>query len=136
MLDSSTKKPEVQELLKRAAGLDQKGGNERLKKITHRISTDLCRTIEEFDITPTEFWTAVSYITKLGQANEVGLLVPGLAFETFLDIVTDEKERRAGLSGGTPRTIEGPLYVAGAPVEKGEARLDQDPEKGDSWMAK
>jgi catechol 1,2-dioxygenase len=131
MPDSLTQKPEVQELLKRAAGLNQKGGNERLKKITQRISTDLCKTIEEFDVTPTEFWTAVSYITKLGQANEVGLLVPGLAFETFLDIVTDEKERRAGLSGGTPRTIEGPLYVAGAPVEKGEARLDQDPEKGE-----
>jgi len=91
----------------------------------------LCKTIEEFDVTPTEFWTAVSYVTRLGQANEVGLLVPGLAFETFLDVVADEKERRAGLTGGTPRTIEGPLYVAGAPLEKGEVRLDQDPEKGE-----
>jgi len=131
MPDSLTQKPEVQELLKRAAGLNQKGGNERLKKITQRIATDLCKTIEEFDVTPTEFWTAVSYVTRLGQANEVGLLVPGLAFETFLDVVADEKERRAGLTGGTPRTIEGPLYVAGAPLEKGEARLDQDPEKGE-----
>ncbi len=43
----------------------------------------------------------------------------------------DEKERRAGLTGGTPRTIEGPLYVAGAPLAKNEARLDQDPEQGE-----
>ena len=79
----------------------------------------------------TEFWTAVSYVTRLGQANEVGLLVPGLGLETFLDLVMDEKERRAGLQGGTPRTIEGPLYITDAPLSKGEARLDQDPERGE-----
>ena len=73
----------------------------------------------------------MSYITELSQANEVGLLVPGLGIEHFLDLVMDEKERRAGLEGGTPRTIEGPLYVAGAPLSKAEARLDQDPEKGE-----
>ncbi|HEX8078068.1 MAG TPA: catechol 1,2-dioxygenase [Chthoniobacterales bacterium] len=131
MTDSLTNRPDVQKLLDRAAGLDQKGGDERLKKILRKVSTDLCHTIEEFDITPTEFWTAVSYLTRLGQANEVGLLVPGLGLETFLDVVMDEKERRAGLEGGTPRTIEGPLYLADAPLEKGEARLDQDPEKGE-----
>jgi len=43
----------------------------------------------------------------------------------------DEKERRAGLQGGTPRTIEGPLYITDAPLEKGEARLDRDPEEGE-----
>lgn len=43
----------------------------------------------------------------------------------------DEKERCAGLQGGTPRTIEGPLYIADAPLERGEARLDQDPEEGE-----
>jgi catechol 1,2-dioxygenase len=122
MPDSLTQKPEVQELLKRAAGLNQKGGNERLKKITQQISTDLCKTIEEFDVTPTEFWTAVSYVTRLGQANEVGLLVPGLAFETFLDVVADEKERRAGLTGGTPRRL------ASTKIRKKA--------KSCSWMAK
>src|SRR3546814_12457208 len=29
-----------------------------------------------------------------------------------------------GVENKTPRTIEGPLYVAGAPVEQGFARLD------------
>jgi catechol 1,2-dioxygenase len=131
MADSLTYTPEMQKLLTRAAGLDQSGGNERLKRIVQRIATDLCRTIEEFDITPTEFWTAVSYITRLGQANEAGLLVAGLGIEAFLDLVMDEKERRAGLEGGTPRTIEGPLYITDAPLSKGEARLDQDPEQGE-----
>ncbi len=131
MAHSPTDTPEVEQLLTRAAGLDQPGGNERLKRIVHRVATDVCRLIEEFDVTPTEFWTAVSYVTRLGQANEVGLLVPGLGIETFLDVVMDEKERRAGLQGGTPRTIEGPLYITDAPLSKGEARLDQDPEQGE-----
>jgi catechol 1,2-dioxygenase len=132
MAESLTDTKQVQELLNRVAGLDQRGGDERLKRIVHRVATEMCRIIEEFDVTPTEFWTAVSYVTRLGQANEVGLLVPGLGIETFLDVVMDEKERRAGLEGGTPRTIEGPLYITAAPLAKGEARLDQDPERGEA----
>src|SRR4051795_7757437 len=131
MSASLTNMPEVKQLLTRVAGLDQPGGNERLKRIVHRVATDMCQIVEEFDVSPTEFWTAVSYLTRLGQANEVGLLVPGLGIETFLDLLTDEKERRAGLQGGTPRTIEGPLYIEGAPLSKGEARLDQDSEQGE-----
>jgi catechol 1,2-dioxygenase len=131
MADSLINTPEVQKLLNRAAGLDQPGGDERLKRIVHRVATEMCRIVEEFDVTPSEFWAACGYVTRLGQANEVGLLVPGLGVETFLDVVMDEKERRAGLQGGTPRTIEGPLYITDAPLEKGEARLDQDPEQGE-----
>jgi len=122
--------PHAKELLRKAAGLDGSGGNERLKRIVHRVLTDLCRTIEEFDVTPTEFWSAVGYLTQVGQANEGGLLVAGLGIEHFLDLLMDEKERQAGLQGGTPRTIEGPLWLENAPLEKGEARLDQDPEQG------
>ena len=131
MPDSLTDTPDVKKLLERAAGLDQAGGDQRLKRIVHRVATEMCRIVEEFDITPSEFWAACGYLTRLGQANEVGLLVPGLGVETFLDVVMDEKERRAGLQGGTPRTIEGPLYITDAPLEKGEARLDQDPEEGE-----
>jgi catechol 1,2-dioxygenase len=36
-----------------------------------------------------------------------------------------------GIEGVTPRTIEGPLYVAGAPLSKGQARLDDGAEQGD-----
>jgi catechol 1,2-dioxygenase len=43
----------------------------------------------------------------------------------------DEAESKAGIAGGTPRTIEGPLYVAGAPVAQGEARLDDGTDDGE-----
>ena len=37
----------------------------------------------------------------------------------------------AGITGGTPRTIEGPRYVAGAPLSEGTARLDDGNEDGE-----
>ena len=74
---------------------------------------------------------------RLGQANEAGLLVPGLGIETFLDLRMDEAERKAGIEGGTPRTIEGPLSRR-APLSKGEARLDEEASraKSCSWMGR
>ena len=121
----------VQDLLFKVAGLDNDAGNPRLKKIVHRVIGDLFRTIEEFDVQPDEFWSAVGYLTAVGQANEGGLLVPGIGVETFLDLRMDEAEKVAGVEGGTPRTIEGPLYVAGAPLSKNEARLDDGSETGE-----
>jgi catechol 1,2-dioxygenase len=123
--------PEVQNLLTKLSGLENDKGDARVKRIIHRVVSDLFKTIEEFDVQPDEFWAAMGYLTELGQANEVGLLVPGLGLETFLDLRTDEAERRAGLEGGTPRTIEGPLYVAGAPLSKRDARLDDGNEEGE-----
>ena len=121
----------VQNVLHKAAGLDGPAGDPRLKRILHRIATDLCRTVEEFAVTPTEFWTAVDYLGRVGASHEMGLLVPGLGLEHFMDLLMDEEERKAGLAGGTPRTIEGPLYITDAPLSDGEARLDQDPEQGE-----
>jgi catechol 1,2-dioxygenase len=128
MTDSLMHRIDVQALLDKAAGLDTDTGDRRLKQIIRRVLADAFRTIEEFGVTPTEFWRAVDYVTRLGQSNEAGLLVAGLGLEHFLDILMDEEERKAGLQGGTPRTIEGPLWLAGAPLERGEVRLDQDPE--------
>ena len=121
----------VQALLTKVSGLDNDSGNPRLKQIVHRVVADIFRTIEDFDVQPDEFWSAMSYLTALGQANETGLLIPGLGIETFLDLRMDEAEKKAGVEGGTPRTIEGPLYVAGAPMTKGEARLDDGSETGE-----
>src|SRR6516164_9669977 len=123
--------PEVQGLLNKVSGLGTETGNARFKRIVHRVVSDLFKTIEEFDVQPNEFWSAMSYLTELGQTNEVGLLVPGVGLETFLDLRTDEAERKAGVEGGTPRTIEGPLYVAGAPLSKRDARLDSGNEQGE-----
>jgi catechol 1,2-dioxygenase len=131
MSDSLLNTQPVKELLRKVSGLDNDNGDARLKRIVHRAVSDLFRTIEEFDVQPDEFWSAMSYLTSLGQANETGLLVPGLGLETFLDMRLDEAERKAGIDGGTPRTIEGPLYIAGAPLSKGEARLDDGSEEGE-----
>lgn len=122
---------ETQMLLDRVAGLENQNGNPRVKAVVRRVAEDMFRLIDDLDVQPDEFWSAVSYITKLGQANEAGLLVPGLGVETFLDMRMDEAEKRAGLEGGTPRTIEGPLYIAGAPLERGSARLDDGSESGE-----
>ena len=102
--------------------------NPRVQQVVVRLLGDLCKAIEDLDITPSEFWSGVSYMSAAGAANELGLLSAGLGLERFLDIRADEAEARAGLQGGTPRTIEGPLYVAGAPECVGFARLDDGTE--------
>jgi catechol 1,2-dioxygenase len=45
-------------------------------------------------------------------------------------LLLDAQDEEAGVLGGTPRTIEGPLYVAGAPLSKGTARLDDGTDPG------
>jgi catechol 1,2-dioxygenase len=131
MTESLMETKEIKDLLMKVSGLGDSSGDLRLKRIVHRVVGDLFRTIEEFDVQPDEFWTAMSYLTRLGQANETGLLVPGLGLETFLDLRMDQAEKAVGIEGGTPRTIEGPLWVAGAPLSKGEARLDDGSEQGE-----
>lgn len=115
---------DVKELLQKVAGFDQDGGDERVKKIVHRIMHDIFQTVEDFDVTPEEFWSAVYYVGELGSNGEAALLAPGLGMDRYLDIRQDAEDEQAGLTGGTPRTIEGPLYVAGAPMSDGFARMD------------
>ncbi|HXB77146.1 MAG TPA: dioxygenase, partial [Bradyrhizobium sp.] len=73
---------EVQSLLTKVSGLGDDKGDPRIKRIVYRVVSDLFKTIEEFDVQPDEFWTAMSYLTELGEAHEIGLLVPGLGLET------------------------------------------------------
>jgi catechol 1,2-dioxygenase len=103
--------------------------NKRVQEITLRLLSDLMKAIEDLDISQSEFWTGVDYLSRTGALGEMPLLIPGLGLERFLDIRADEADERAGLLGGTPRTIEGPLYVAGAPVCQGFARLDDGTEE-------
>ncbi|AME28395.1 MULTISPECIES: catechol 1,2-dioxygenase [Burkholderiaceae] len=109
-------------------------GNPRTKIIVNRIIRDLFYTIEDLDVQPGEFWTAVNYLAEAGQSGELGLLAAGLGFEHFLDLRLDEAEAKVGLEGGTPRTIEGPLYVAGAPVSETFARLDDGTDPGETLV--
>lgn len=105
-----------------------KPANPRVQQIVLRLVSDLCKAIEDLDISSSEFWKGLEYLQEAGKRHELGLLAPGIGLERFLDIRADEADAKAGLSGGTPRTIEGPLYVAGAPESKGFARLDDGSE--------
>lgn len=120
---------EIQAYLDRIAGLGDTGGDARTKAIVRRIVSDLFTTIDDFDVSAEEFWHALHFMQQA--APEFGLIAPGLGFDHFLDVRMDIADRAAGISGGTPRTIEGPLYVPGAPIEKGRARLDDGSDAGE-----
>ncbi|XBT42012.1 catechol 1,2-dioxygenase [Pseudomonas viridiflava] len=126
--------PEVQAFFAKAAGVGNDQGNPRLKQIVLRILQDSAKLIEDLAISDDEFWTAVDYLNRLGSRNEAGLLMAGLGLEHFLDLLSDARDSQAGHTGGTPRTIEGPLYVAGAPLCEGEARLDDGRDPGQPML--
>lgn len=118
-------------LARRASGIDEEGGDRRLKEIMNRLLSDLFIAIDDMDISMNEVWSAVAYLGAAGRSNELGLIAPGIGLEHFLDLRLDEEERRAGLAGGTSRTIEGPLYIAGAPLCQHFARLDDGSDAGE-----
>ncbi|MCL9676359.1 MULTISPECIES: catechol 1,2-dioxygenase [Acinetobacter] len=115
---------DVQDFLRVASGLEQEGGNPRVKQIIHRVLSDLYKAIEDLNITSDEYWAGVAYLNQLGANQEAGLLSPGLGFDHYLDMRMDAEDAALGIENATPRTIEGPLYVAGAPESVGYARMD------------
>jgi catechol 1,2-dioxygenase len=121
---------DIQSFFKEAAGLNNDQGSPRLKQLMLRIISDAAKIVEDLEVTEDEFWKAVDYLNRLGGRNEAGLLMAGLGIEHFLDLLQDAKDQQQGLVGGTPRTIEGPLYVAGAPLSQGQARMDDGSEDG------
>jgi catechol 1,2-dioxygenase len=120
---------EVQDLLKAASNLDSQVGSDRTKQIIHRLLSDLFKAVDDLDMTPEEIWKGVNYVNQLGRDGEAALLAAGLGLEKYLDIRMDAADREADLHGGTPRTIEGPLYYVGAPEGAGVARIDLDPDE-------
>ena len=119
---------EAQDLLKAAANVGSRDGSARAQQIVHRLLVDLFKAIDDLDMTPDEIWAGVHYFNKLGQDGEAALLAAGLGLEKYLDIRMDAEDKAAEITGGTPRTIEGPLYVAGAPVREGVAKIDANPD--------
>lgn len=119
---------EVQKFFQEVSGFNNDQGSPRLKQLMLRIVNDIAKIVEDLEVSEDEFWLAVDYLNRLGGRHEVGLLVAGLGIEHFLDLLQDAKDEQVGLTGGTPRTIEGPLYVAGAPVSQGETRMDDGSE--------
>jgi len=122
--------PELQAFFQQVSGAGSSQGSPRAKQILLRLVTELARVLEDLEVTDDEFWGAVDYVNRLGASNEAGLLVAGLGIEHFLDLLHDARDAQQGHTGGTPRTIEGPLYVAGAPLSQGEARMDDGSEEG------
>lgn len=102
--------------------------NPRVQQIVLRLVSDLFKAIEDLDLSASEVWKGLEFLQEAGGRMELGLIAPGIGLDRFLDIRFDEAEAKLGITGGTPRTIEGPLYVAGAPVAKGFARLDDGTE--------
>lgn len=121
---------ELQAFFKQASGFNSDSGSSRLKSIILRILQDSAKVIEDLKITDDEFWKAVDYLNRMGSNQEAGLLIAGLGLEHFLDLLQDARDAQSGLTGGTPRTIEGPLYVAGAPLSHGQARMDDGSDPG------
>jgi catechol 1,2-dioxygenase len=115
---------DIQDFLKVLSGLDNDRGNPRVKQIVHRIMSDLFKAIDDLNITPDEYWTGIAWLNEIGATTQAGLISPGLGVDHFLDERLDAIDAALGIDNPTPRTIEGPLYVAGAPVSTGFARLD------------
>ncbi|WP_318345208.1 catechol 1,2-dioxygenase [Flagellimonas baculiformis] len=109
-------------------------GNERIKEITNRLLKDLFYAIAELDITAEEVWKACDWIAEVGKKNEIGLVAAGIGLEHFLDEKMDWEDAQAGIELKTPRTIEGPLYVAGAPESLSYAELENEPNQGDESL--
>jgi catechol 1,2-dioxygenase len=130
---SFVKTAAVQKLFDGAAGLKGEGGNPRLKAILRDLVEASAEIIVKHDVSESEFWNAVGFLQN--GAAEFGLLVPGIGLEHFLDLYMDAKDAEAGLTGGTPRTIEGPLYVEGAPLVQGDVNLSKDQDQtGNLYM--
>ncbi|MDF0717496.1 catechol 1,2-dioxygenase [Muricauda sp. 334s03] len=109
-------------------------GNERIKEISNRLLKDLFHAIAELDITAEEVWKACDWITEVGKKNEIGLVAAGTGLEHFLDEKMDWEDAQAGIELKTPRTIEGPLYVAGSPESLSYAELENEPNQGDESL--
>ena len=125
----------VQHLLRESAGLNATGGDERFKTIVHRLLENLCTLIDDYNVTEEEFWHAVNYLHELGGRQEAALLAAGLGLEHFLDLRQDAIDAAAQRETGTPRTIEGPLYVANAPLADGHTRMDDGKDAGEvMWL--
>ena len=114
--------PAIQNLLDRASGKLEQQGDARLKLILRDLLEAAMQIIVRHDVSESEFWGAAKYLAD--GAGEIGLIIPGIGLEHFMDLYLDAKDEEAGRSGGTPRTIEGPLYVADAPLVDGTGKVD------------
>lgn len=120
----------IQTLLDKASGMTEEGGDPRLKAILRDLVETTMSVIVRHDVSESELWQAVKFLQD--GVGEFGLLVPGIGLEHFMDLLMDARDAEAGRGGGTPRTIEGPLYVEGAPLVEGDVNLTDDADDTDT----
>ena len=94
MVSDLVQSSEVQLLLNRASGIDEQGGDVRLKAVVRDLLEALMTIIERHDVSEGEFWTAIKFLQD--GAGELGLIVPGVGLEHFLDLHMDKKDAEAG----------------------------------------
>jgi catechol 1,2-dioxygenase len=121
----------VAQLLEHVNSSYSKPGNERVRKIAERMIADIYRVMVDFNVSHVELWSFFTWLNDLGTAKQAGLLGAGIGLERLLDILADEADTHAQRAQGTPRAIEGPLYIPHAPLSTHEARLDDGSETGE-----
>jgi catechol 1,2-dioxygenase len=121
----------VAQLLDHVNSSYSKPGNERVRQIAERMIADIYRVIVDFNVSHAELWSFFTWLNELGTAKQAGLVGAGIGLERLLDILADEADQHAQRALGTPRAIEGPLYIPHAPLSKHEARLDDGSETGE-----
>lgn len=125
----------IDEVLNRIQSQEKNGeGNPRVKEIVNRLLRDLFYAMDDLNITSEEMWHACDWLTQTGKNNEWGLVFAGLGIEHFIDVRMDWEDEQAGVHLKTPRTIEGPLYVAGSPESLSYAELENEPNQGDETL--
>ncbi|MEO0410314.1 MAG: dioxygenase [Pseudomonadota bacterium] len=130
MMTELVKSDAVQALLDKVAGMPEPGGDDRFKAILRDMTEAMMIVIERHDVSDGELWTFVDYLQKA--APEFGLIVPGIGIEHFMDLKADRDEAEQHADAQTtPRTIEGPLFVEGAPQSDYVAKLNAAGESGE-----
>lgn len=123
-------KAQIDEVLKNITSKEQEGqGNPRVKEITNRLLKDLFYAMVDLNITSEEMWHGADFLREIGETNQWGLVFAGTGIEHFIDKMEDQADLEAGIEGVTARTIEGPLYIPGAPETDSYAELENDPEE-------
>ncbi len=103
-------------------------GDERLRAITEDMVTFMYELVQKHNITHDEVWDFTKWANQVGAENHVLLYLTGFGLERLLDIMADNQAKKEGKGAATPRAIEGPLFVPGAPVIEGFGRMDDGKE--------
>jgi len=119
----------IDQVLRKIKNTEVEGkGNERVKEIVARLLKDLFYAIDDLNISSEELWIGLDWLNGAGRNHEWGLIYAGTGLEHYIDERMDWEDKQAGLELKTPRTIEGPLYVAGAPESLSYAELETESE--------